>query len=97
MLNELTIIIVDSFCVQHQFVKIVNILLDDICHIFELSKLVTIVIRKHAFRTNDGMAEFTEVLDFFVLMLITEHLSSACLCNRSLWLLASSIGYSHWS
>lgn len=75
--------------------QIVNVLFDNISHIFKLSQLMAIVIRKHTFGTNNGMAEFTEIFNFFVLMLITEHFASACLSYRNLWLLTGGISITH--
>ena len=75
--------------------QIINVLFDNICDVFQLSKLVTIMIRKHTFWTNNCVTELTEILNFFVLMFVTEYLTSTSLCNRSLRLLASSIGHAH--
>lgn len=59
----------DSFSVDHELVKIVDILLDDASHVLEHGQFVPVVISKHAFCTDDGVADFAEVFDFFVFVL----------------------------
>lgn len=72
--------------------QIINVLFDNIRHIFELCQFMAIMVRKHAFWTDDGVTEFAKIFDFFVLMFVTEHLAGACLRNRNLWLLACGVG-----
>ena len=79
VLDELPIIIVDPLGVQHQLVQIVDVLLDDVGHVFQLSQLVAIVVREHAFVTHDRVAKFTEVFDLLVLMLEAVHFAASCL------------------
>ena len=95
MFNKLPIIIINSLRVQHQFMQIINILFDDVCHVFKLCEFVTIVVRKHAFWTNNGMAKFTEIFDFLVLMFIAENFTCARLGDRCLRLLASLAWIAH--
>lgn len=75
--------------------QIINILFDNVCHVFELCEFVTIVVRKHAFWTNNGMAKFTEIFDFLVLMFITENFTCAGLSDGNLRLLASLAWIAH--
>jgi hypothetical protein len=79
MLNELAIIIIDPFSIQHQLVKIVNILLNNVGHVLQLSQFVPVMVGEHALWTNDCMAKFAEVFNLFVLMLEAKHFSSSCL------------------
>jgi hypothetical protein len=76
VLNKLSVIIVDSFCVDHQLIQIINILFYDIGDILQLCKLVTIVIAKHALWTDDSMTELAKVFNFFILMLKAVDLAS---------------------
>lgn len=48
MLDELPVIVINPFGVQHKLVEIVNILLDNIGHVFQLRELVAIMVREHA-------------------------------------------------
>ena len=45
---------------------------------------MAIMVREHALRANDSMTELTEVLNFFVLMLIAENFASARLVHSNL-------------
>ena len=53
-----------------------------------------VVVRKHAFWTDDGVTKLAEILNFFVLMLVTEHLTCAGLGYGSLGLKRRGIGLS---
>lgn len=84
MLNKLPIIIIDPFGIQHKFIQIVYILLDNIGDIFQLSQLVAIVIREHAFWAHDRVTEFAEIFNLLVLMLEAIDFTRAGLCDGNL-------------
>ena len=71
--NKRTIIVINALCIQHQFVQIVYVLLDDSRNVFKLSQLVTIVLGEHALRADYLVAKFAKILNFFLRMAPTEH------------------------
>jgi len=75
VLDELPVVVIDPFGVQHELVEIVNILLYNVGHVLQLRKLVAIVVRKHALRTHDRVAKLAEVFYLFVRVLVAVHFS----------------------
>ena len=65
---------------------------NDVCDVFKLSELVTIMVREHAFWTNDCMAELAEILDLLVLMLKAVDFAAASLSYAYLRHLALHTG-----
>jgi len=84
MVDKLSVIIVDSFGVQHQLVQVVYVLLYDIRDIVKLSKFMPVVITKHALWADYGVTKLAEVFDLFVLVLEAEDLACARLGYRYL-------------
>ena len=72
MLYKLSVIIVNPLRIEHQLVKIVDVLLNDVGDVLELRQLMAIMVRKHAAGADDGVAEFAEVFDFLLLVLEAE-------------------------
>ena len=68
-----SVVFVYSFGIEQQLMKIINILLNNVCDIFELSQLMAIVLGKHALRANNWMANFAEVFYFLILVLIAKY------------------------
>jgi hypothetical protein len=68
MTYQRAIVIVDAFGVEHQLVKVVDVLPDDPGHLLQLRKLVPVVLCEHAPRAHYLMAGATEVLDFLLRM-----------------------------
>ena len=71
-----TIVIIDSFGIQHQFVKVIDILLDNSCNVLELRQFMTVMLREHAFGTHDLVAELAEVLNLLLRVPAAKHLGS---------------------
>lgn len=56
--------------------QVVDVLLNDVCNILELSEFMTIVLCKHTLRAHYRVAYLAEILYLLVLMLETKHLAS---------------------
>lgn len=75
VLDELPVVIIDALCVEHEFVEVVDVLLDNVRNIIELCKLVAVVVAEHTFWTHDSVAELAEVFNLLVLMLEAVYLA----------------------
>ena len=69
VVNKAAVVVVDSLRVDHQLVQVVDILLNDVCHVLKLGQLVPIMVTKHAFRAYDSVAKLAEIFYFLVQML----------------------------
>ena len=69
VVDKAAVVIVDTLRVDHQLVQVVDILLNDICHVLKLGQLVPIMVAEHAFWAYDGVAKLAEIFYFLVQML----------------------------
>ena len=69
LVNISSLLFVQPLNLSHQLVQVVDILLNDVCHVLKLGQLVPIMVTKHAFRAYDGVAKLAEIFYFLVQML----------------------------
>ena len=73
MVHEHFIIFINPPGIIEQLLEIAGVLLNHLCYLLQLGKLVAIVVLEHALRTDQLMTHPAKVLNLLVLMFKAEY------------------------